>query len=118
MYSLPEIREAIPKKYPVRFYPDITHSVHSQFPAQDWDSAFALTEGREGINPRPLGEATIFRVYNPYTIGFVTYSEGCNDDVNKAVWSGLGWNPDANVKDILVEFSRYFIADTVADAFA
>jgi hypothetical protein len=92
---LPAMRARIPKKYPIRFYPDITHSVWAQFPAQNWDFAYATTEGREGINPRPLGQAVIFRHYNQYTNGFVTYSEGCNDDVNKFVWSGLGWNPEA-----------------------
>ena len=30
------------------------------------------------------------------TIGFITYSEGCNDDVNKFVWSALGWDPDGD----------------------
>ena len=85
----------MPKRYPIRHYPDITHSRQSQYPVPDWDVAYAVTEGREAINPRPLDEATIFTVCQPYTIGFLTYSEGCNDDVNKIVWSGLGWNPDA-----------------------
>ncbi len=118
MYSLPEVRARIPKRYPIRFYPDITHSVHAQFPVQDWDSAFALTEGREGINPRPLGQAVIFRKYRQYTNGFVTYSEGCNDDVNKFVWSGLGWNPDAEVRSILTEYGRLFASDEFASSFA
>jgi hypothetical protein len=118
MYSLPEVRAAVPARYPIRFYPDITHSVHSQFPVPDWDAAYALTEGREGINPRPLGEAAIFRKYLPYTVGFVTYSEGCNDDVNKMVWSGLGWNPDADVQTILTEYGRLFIGDEWANQFA
>jgi hypothetical protein len=52
------------------------------------------------------------------TIGFLTYSEGCNDDVNKIVWSALGWDPDANVSDILRQYSRYFISDRFADGFA
>src|SRR5579885_22924 len=118
MDSLPELRERVPKRYPIRFYPDITHSIHSQYPVPDWDFAFALTEGRETINPRPLDEAAIFRAFLPYTIGFLTYSEGCNDDVNKFVWSGLGWNPDANIKDILTEFGRFFIGEKVGEAFA
>ena len=64
----------------------------------DWDVAYAQTEEREVINPRPLDEAQIFRVLQPYAdAGFLTYSEGCNDDVNKAVWSALGWNPEADV---------------------
>ena len=63
----------------------------------NWDTAFALTEGREIINPRPTQMASLFRLLQPHTIGFITYSEGCNDDVNKVVWSGLGWNPEADV---------------------
>lgn len=116
--SLPELREAIPAKYPIRLYPDITHSLQSQYPVPDWDTAFALTEGREGINPRPLGEAAIFRFYQSHAMGFLTYSEGSNDDVNKFIWSSLGWNPETNVLDILREYSRYFICDRLAESFA
>jgi hypothetical protein len=118
MDSLPEVRKAVPARYPIRFYPDITHSMHSQFPVPDWDAAFALTEGRESINPRPLDEAAIFRKYRSYTIGFVSYSEGCNDDVNKMVWSSLGWNPDADIKTVLTEYGRLFISDEWAGKFA
>ncbi|HEY7182981.1 MAG TPA: glycoside hydrolase family 20 zincin-like fold domain-containing protein, partial [Blastocatellia bacterium] len=115
---LPKLREALPAKTPIRHYPDITHSRHSQFAVPDWDTAYALTEARESINPRPTQMATIFRLYQPYTIGFITYSEGCNDDVNKAVWSALGWNPDADVAEILRDYSRYFIGANYADSFA
>jgi hypothetical protein len=118
LYSLTELRERIPKRYPIRFYPDITHSIHSQYPVPDWDTAFALTEGREGINPRPLGEAVIFRSGLASTIGFVSYSEGCNDDVNKFVWSGLGWDPGANPYSILRDYAKFFVGGGVADAFA
>ena len=93
--SLPRLRELVPAKYPIRHYPDITHSRQCQYPVPDWDVAYALTEARECINPRPEAEAIIFRKTQPYTIGFLTYSEGCNDDVNKVVWSGLGWDPEA-----------------------
>jgi hypothetical protein len=116
--SLPQLRAAVPKRYPIRHYPDITHSRQSQYPVPDWDVAYAVTEAREVINPRPLDEANIFRVLAPYTNGFLTYSEGCNDDVNKIVWSALGWNPDAKVIDILREYSRYFIGERFADSFA
>jgi hypothetical protein len=115
--SMDELRARVPKRYPVRFYPDITHSIHSEFPVPDWDFAFATTEGREVINPRPLDEAAIFRRYAPASIGFVTYSEGCNDDVNKFLWSGLGWNPDAQVSDILREYSRFFIGADLEERF-
>src|SRR5207244_2544786 len=104
--------------YPIRHYPDITHSRQCQYPVRDWDTAYAVTEGREGINPRPLDEAQIIRATQPFTVGFLTYSEGCNDDVNKAVWSALGWAPDADVTEILRDYSRYFISDRYAESFA
>jgi hypothetical protein len=116
--SLKKLREVVPSKYPIRNYPDITHSRSCQFPVPDWDVAFAVTQGREGINPRPLGMATIFKTYQKYTNGFITYSEGCNDDVNKMVWSGLGWDPDADVLTLLRDYSRYFLGARYTDAFA
>jgi hypothetical protein len=116
--SLPKLREIVPKRYPIRHYPDITHSRQCQYPVPDWDTAYAVTEAREVINPRPVDEARIFRLLQPYTVGFLTYSEGCNDDVNKFMWSALGWDPEANVTEVLREFSRYFIGERYADTFA
>jgi hypothetical protein len=116
--SLPQLRAAVPQRYPIRHYPDITHSRQCQYPVPDWDPAFAITQAREVINPRPHGQARIFRLLQPYTNGFLTYSEGCNDDVNKTVWSALGWNPDADVTEVLREYSRYYLGDRYADDFA
>ena len=116
--SLQQLRAKVAQKYPIRHYPDITHSRQCQYPVPAWDVAYAVTEGREGINPRPLGQTAIFRLLQPYTIGFITYSEGCNDDVNKTIWSALGWNPDAKVIDILREYSRYFVGELYSDGFA
>lgn len=106
--TLEELRRRIPKRYPIRAYPDITHSLTSQFPVPDWDPALAVTLAREPINPRPRDQAVIFRDQMRHSIGFLTYSEGCNDDVNKFVWSGLGWDPDADVRSILRDYARYF----------
>jgi hypothetical protein len=116
--GIPELRAKVPKKYPIRRYPDITHSRHSQYPVPDWDWPFAITEGREGYNPRPIDQAAIFRAYDEYVIGALTYSEGVNDDVNKIVWSSLGWNPDADVTGTLREYSRYYIGEQYRDTFA
>jgi hypothetical protein len=115
--SLPRLRELVPAQYPIRHYPDITHSRQCQYPVENWDVAYALTEARECINPRPRAESAIFHKLQSYTIGFLTYSEGCNDDVNKMVWSALGWDPDAKLEDILREYGRYFIGPRYADDF-
>jgi hypothetical protein len=115
---LPEVRKLVPAKYPIRHYPDITHSMHCQYPVPDWDPALALTLAREPINPRPTQMARIYRLLAPHTIGFLTYSEGCNDDVNKTVWSALGWDDQADIAEVLREYSRYFIAPEQAERFA
>jgi hypothetical protein len=116
--SIADLRKQIPARYPIRRYPDITHSLRAEFSVPDWDLAHALTSEREQINPRPVDEALIFRKFQQYAVGFITYSEGNNDDVNKFVWSGLGWNPDADTHEILRQFSRYFIGERLGDSFA
>lgn len=118
-YDIDGLREVIPEIYPIRRYPDITHTIDAQYFMRDWDYAHAATHGREPINPRPLDQAAVFHsagLNNYY--GFITYSEGVNDDVNKTIWSGLGWDPDAEVMDILRDYSRYFIGPEYADDFA
>lgn len=115
---LARLRELVPAQYPIRHYPDITHSRQCQFPVPDWDVAYAVTEARECINPRPEDQAAIFRATESHTIGFITYSEGCNDDVNKTIWSALGWDPEVKIVDVLRQYSRYFIGERWTDSFA
>lgn len=117
-YSLKEMRQRLPKQYLIRGYPDITHNLGCQHPVPDWDLAYAITEERESINPRPVDQAAMFRMYKDDTIGFLTYSEGCNDDVNKFIWSGLGWNPDAKLDEILRQYGRYFVSDRLSEGVA
>ncbi|HXE64462.1 MAG TPA: hypothetical protein VN519_13040 [Bryobacteraceae bacterium] len=116
--SIEQVRARVPKRYKLRFYPDITHSRQSEFPVEDWDFAYSTTEAREVINPRPVAEAAIFHRYIQFSNGFVTYSEGCNDDFNKILWSSLGWNPDAKIEDIAHDYAQYFIGADMADEFA
>src|SRR5262245_2570035 len=116
--ALPRLRAALPARLPLRDYPDITHSRTCQYPVPDWDVAFALTQGREVSNPRPVQTARMFRHGRASTFGFITYSEGCHDDVNKAVWSALGWDDRADVKDVLRQYGRYFIGPALGDRFA
>ena len=116
--SLPELRKHVPSRYLVRNYPDITHSINSQFFVPDWDLAYMVTEAREVANPRPFDQRAIFKADQDYTAGFGTYSEGVNDDVNKFVWSALGWDPNADLTKSLTEFGRYFIGEDVGYEFA
>jgi len=116
--SLANLRKELPSRYPIRQYPDITHSRACQYAVPGWDRAFSSTEGRETINPRPQGHAKIFRSQQAYSNRFITYSEGCNDDFNKVLWSCLGWDSDMKVEDITREYSRYFISGRYEDQFS
>jgi hypothetical protein len=117
---IPETRARLPKRYGLRHYPDITHTVRCQYPVPWWDPAFAFTLGREPINPQPLYYSCIHNAFAPYTDGFLTYSDGIHDDVNKAVWSALGWDPATNMRNLIIEYCRLFfrpeIAEEAADA--
>jgi hypothetical protein len=108
-------RRRIPARYPIQFYPDIGHTLHAQFPVPQWDSAFAITEGREPINPRPQGQATIFRHFAGLNTGAVAYSEGVNDDVNMALWFQLGWSADAEPREVLRDYGRVFLGARIGD---
>jgi hypothetical protein len=112
---IPETRERLPKQYKLRWYPDITHNKLCQYQVPDWDQAFALTLGREAINPRPAEFARIFNREAAYTDGFVSYSDGAHDDVNKIVWSALSWDPTRSVRDILIEYTRVYFNPAVAN---
>jgi hypothetical protein len=107
-------RARVPDRYPLLLYPDIAHTMHAQFPVPQWHPAFALTEGREPINPRPVQSAVIFRRLSPQTRGFVTYSEGVNDDFNQMLWFRMGWDPAVDPRAVAAEYARMFIGDPKA----
>ncbi len=112
------LRARVPKQYPIRDYPDITHSVRCQYPALWWDAAFNFTLGRECCNPRPLFHSTVHRLTAPNTDGFISYSDGVHDDVNKVIWNLLSWDPQADTRGILIEYARFFFGPDVAEPVA
>ena len=115
---IPQTRRRLPKEYRLRDYPDITHTVRCQYPVPWWDPAFSLTLGRECPNPRPVYYAYVHNWFAPYTDGFITYSDGIHDDVNKAVWSACGWDPQVDVRDVLRDYAKVFFRPDLAEAAA
>lgn len=109
-----ETRSRLAAKYKHRQYPDITHSIRCEFPVEKWDQAYALTLGRESVNPRPFAFAKIHETLAPFTDGFVSYSDGCHDDVNKVIWSMRGWGETMNVNTILDEYTQFFFNPKVS----
>ncbi len=114
-YRPVELRRMIPAEYPLRQYPDVTHTIACQYPTPWWDLAFERTLGRESANPRPVDYAAIIRLQTPHTVGFLTYSDGAHDDVNKVVWNALGWELDRDIRDVLIDYCRTFFGADVAE---
>jgi hypothetical protein len=112
---IPETRTRLPKQYKLRLYPDLTHNKICQYQVPNWDQAYALTLGREAINPRPAEFASIHNRFAPYSDGFLSYSDGVHDDVNKTIWSALDWDPTLAVRDILVDYARAYFDPAVAE---
>ncbi len=112
-YSIDELRRKVPEKYPLRFYPDITHNLRCEYPVNflkdDWHFSFANTLSRESVNPRPREFKKLHEITSDYVVGSVSYSEGVHDDVNKAVWSALDWNKDTPLDEILLDYARFFM---------
>jgi hypothetical protein len=112
---LATMRARLDRRYQIRDYPDIGHTVRCQFPVPAWDPAFNFTLGREPINPRPAFYARVHDETAADTDGFITYSDGVNDDVNKIVWTRKAWDPTLDVRTILVEYARVFFGPVVAE---
>jgi hypothetical protein len=111
-----EMRERTPKRYPIRRYPDINHTVRCQYPIPDWDQAFAHTIGREPVMPMPEMQRHIYGRYLNVSDGFGTYSDGIHDDLNKHIWNVLGWDPGADMDVALEEYGKvWFGVDLAKD---
>ncbi|GAA4438821.1 hypothetical protein GCM10023091_19960 [Ravibacter arvi] len=109
-----EIRARVKPGIPIRNYPDITHSLACQYPVPDWDKAWAVTLGREAVNPRPYDQKHFHNAVAPYCTGSISYSEGTNDDLNKFIWSDQDWDPKTDVTETLMDYSRLFFGPQFA----
>lgn len=115
---IPATRRRLRADVQLRLYPDITHNKISQYEVPEFDQALALTLGREAINPRPAEYAAIHNRYAPMSDGFLSYSDGAHDDVNKTIFDALGWDPARLPRDILIEYARLHFAPAMAEEIA
>ncbi len=113
-----EIRKLVNPNIPIRRYPDITHSLSCQYPIPNWDLAYAITLGRECINPRPTDQKMIHNAFDQYAQGSISYSEGTNDDINKIIWSDQDWDSKISVIETLRDYVRYFIGPDYTEIIA
>lgn len=111
-------RIALDRRYGLRMYTDITHNKICQHQVPHWDQAYALTLGREAINPRPAEMRLIHNRWAPWSTGFLSYSDGVHDDLNKAVFTALAWDSRRQARDIVIDYARLFFSAANAVAIA
>ncbi|MCQ2479908.1 MAG: hypothetical protein MJ120_04630 [Clostridia bacterium] len=120
--TLPELRECVPEKYPLRFYPDVTHNVRCEYPVHfeenDWSYVLASTLSRESINPRPLEYKHLHDIIKEYVCGSVSYSDGINDDVNKIIFSACDFDSSVTAREAIEDYARMYLWETDAKEFA
>lgn len=122
---LTEFLESVPAGYVVRQYPDLCHTLLTQFPVPDWDPAFAWTHRRQAINPSPRRYHNIETLRENATyvaganegklIGFGAYSEGTNDDLNKVIYSAATLD-GSSVGDIVKQYATHFFGSAASSA--
>jgi hypothetical protein len=110
-----ETRAALPPEYQLRYYPDLTHNVRCDSPVPWWDPFFNFTLGRESVNPRPMFYSALYHFLSPYMDGFISYSDGVHDDVNKIIWTRLAWDPAISERNALIDYANFFFGSTVKD---
>ncbi len=111
-------RERLPREYGLRLYPDLTHNKICQYQVPNLDQAIALTLGREAINPRPAEFARIHNQFVGTSTGFISYSDGVHDDVNKIVFSALSWNQNQDPRSIMIDYARTYFSGNYAEEIA
>ena len=54
--------------------------------------------------------------FAPHTDGFLSYSDGVHDDLNKVVWARFAWNPETPVEEIVSEYCKFFFGAELEQA--
>ena len=111
------LRAALPPEYRLVLYPDETHTFRCQYPVVGMDPVVQYVWNREdGPAPRPVEMARIHAATSPFADGAAPYSEGNTDDVNKLVWSRLGWDPTVTGEDAAATYARLYFGEAVAES--
>ncbi len=111
---LREVLKQVPRTIEVTSFPDISHWVSSQYALPEVAPEMAAVHERRTFNVRPRQMYDIFKETAGLTIGTTAYCEGIFDDVNKAVWTQLHWNPDLTVEEILEDYYRWYCGPEAA----
>ena len=115
--SIPELRLRLCQELPIRRYTDLSHCIFCEYPVTDWDLAYAMTCGRESINPRPIAYKKIHNLFCAEVVGSTPHTTGINADINVFVWLDQEWDPSTRVEDTLRDYARVLVDPSLEEAF-
>ncbi len=98
------LEHPVPRNIPVLTFPEISM----------WGRA---VWGGYGATMMPRRFSRLFRQAEPVSGGFMCYSEGLYEDVNKEVVVGLYVNPETDTGDILRSYASYWFAGADSEDF-
>ena len=98
------LEHPVPKNIPIVTFPEI-----SMWGRDFWGSYGAIA--------MPKRFFRLFHQANRVSNGFVSYSEGRYEDINKEVVCGLYINPDASVDDLLRSYAAFYLPGTDPEDF-
>eukprot|EP00943_MAST-04B_sp_MAST-4B-sp1_P003526 g3526.t1 len=102
----------------IRQYPDLCHMFDAQYAFKKWDDPFALSYGRQVVNPTPIFMSEIVKLRSNGSspnIGVGAYSEGLNDDLNKFIWSAMAEDSTLTIYEVVEQYVRYFFSSDVLE---
>lgn len=86
------------------------------FPEISMFNCYFTSYGCNGANPAPARFEAEARRIAKADCGTALYSEGIYEDINKAVYAGLLWDPGRSAAQILDEYARYYFGPSNVNA--
>jgi hypothetical protein len=111
---LAHLRAALPARYALVLYPDLTHYIQSQFGLEGADPAVVRFHGRDAYFVRAEGYRRVFERVGPLISGSSGYTEGIYDDVQKALWAQWLWRPERSAAEALETYARWAFGPAAA----
>jgi hypothetical protein len=114
--TMRSIRTHIPRRFDVTVCADLGGESGGEFSTRWRDPVLTQTLLAVAPNPRPEDAADLYAFVRRGSAGILLRSQGVNDDVNRAVWTALSWNPETSLRDIIEDYASCHLEPDISNA--
>jgi hypothetical protein len=114
--AMRSIRNHIPRRFDVTVCADLGDEYGGELPTRWRDPALTQTLLAVAPNPRPEDAADLHAFVRRGSAGILLRSQGVNDEVNRAVWTALSWDPEAKLRDIIEDYASCHLGPDISAA--